>query len=240
MQAGVAGELGPVVESHGFAQLGGNWPDQLFDQLGDAIGVLGLGPRGDQNTAATFVQGEDGLAVLGEHHEIGFPVPRGLPVVHFEGALGNGNAGLDEGGGPSAAHAAPSAFALGARQVVAPAVVLGARDLGVDEAVDGLVADEAVAGVALEAAGDLLWGPALGEAIEHGAAQVGLAFQARALPAPRLCLLVGKRRLIADFATSVALELASNCRWRAIQSCRDLPDRAPIGLKSGNLATVLQ
>ena len=50
----------------------------------------------------------------------------------------------------------PSAFAFGAREVVAPAVVFGASDLGVDEAIDGLVADAGVCPIAGEASGDLL------------------------------------------------------------------------------------
>jgi hypothetical protein len=41
-------------------------------------------------------------------------------------------------------------------------------------------------------------------------------------------------------AQAVAPHLARDRRWRAIQSCRDLPDRAAIGLKAGNLAAVFQ
>jgi hypothetical protein len=53
-------------------------------------------------------------------------------------------------------------------------------------------------------------------------------------------LLLSVTRLVADQASAIALYLTSNARWRAIQSCRDLPDRAAIGLKSGNLASVVQ
>lgn len=60
-------------------------------------------------------------------------------------------------------------------------------------------------------------------------------FQRRAL----VCSL-GIGRLVADLAAAVTLHLPRDRRWRAIQSCRDLPDRAAIGLKAGNLASVFQ
>ena len=87
------------------------------------------------------MHGQDGLPVLCKHHEIGFPVPWRLPVAGFRGAFCERNSALDEGSRAAAPSAAASAFALAARQVVAPAVVLGAGDLSVDEAVDGFVAD---------------------------------------------------------------------------------------------------
>jgi hypothetical protein len=67
-----------------------------------------------------------------------------------------------------------------------------------------------------------------------------LAVEAGARPAPRLRLFLGVTCFVADLASSVAPHLARDRRWRAIQSCRDLPDRAPVGLKSGNLASVFQ
>ena len=62
---------------------------------------------------------------------------------------------LDGQGGAAAAGAAAAAAALGPGQVVAPGPVIGAFELGVDEAIDGLAADHGVALFALEAAGDL-------------------------------------------------------------------------------------
>ena len=37
------------------------------------------------------MQGEDGLAVFGEHHEIGFPVAGRVRIAGFGGALGDGD-----------------------------------------------------------------------------------------------------------------------------------------------------
>ena len=88
--------------------------------------------------------------------------------------------------------------------------------------------------------GGSLAGPQRVDAKVDGAAQVGLAFKARARPAPRRALLLSVARLVADLAAAIALYLTSNGRWRAIQSCRDLPERAAIGLKAGNLAAVVQ
>jgi len=240
VQVRMAGEFGAVVEGYGSAQPLGEGLEQLLDQAGDEGCGFVVRPGGEQDARGAFVHGKDGLAVFCEHHEVGFPVPWRLPIAGFGGSLRDGDTAFDEGRRAAAAGASPSAFAFGAREIEPPAIVLGAGDLGVDEAVDGLVADDRSAGLALETASDLLGRPAAGETFKDGAAQVGLAFEARALPAPRPRLLVGERRLIADFAATVALKLASDRRWRAIQSCRDLPDRAPIALKSGNLTPILQ
>jgi hypothetical protein len=86
----------------------------------------------------------------------------------------------------------------------------------------------------LEPAADLLGGPALLEAVEDLLAQVRIAFQAGAFPAPGSGLLLGIDGSIADLAAGVSVQLSRNRRWRAIQSCSDLVERAPLGLKAGN------
>ena len=121
-----------------------------------------------------------------------------------------------------------------------PAIILGAGDLGVDEAIDAFVADREVSALAAQAPGDLLGGPTLGKAAQNDALQLGLAFEARAHPAPCPRLLMGIARLVSDLSAAIASYLPSNGRWRAIQSCRDLLDRAPFGLKAGNLAPIFQ
>src|SRR4051794_10910665 len=92
----------------------------------------------------------------------------------------------------------PAALELAAQQVSAPATVVGALQLGVDEAIDGLVADDSAAVLACEAAGDLLGRPTVGEMVEDLLAQCLVAFEARAGPAPRRRLLLGIARSIAD------------------------------------------
>src|SRR5262245_34087095 len=83
-------------------------------------------------------------------------------------------------------------------------------------------------------------GPAGAQTVGNGAAQFGLPFQARARPAPRLRLLLSVCDLISDVVATIARYLTRDCRWRAIQSCRNFPQRASFGLKPGNLASLFQ
>jgi len=236
----MTGELGAIVEGHGLAQPRGQAFEERVQMRGDAIGGFVGRPGGEQDAGLALMDGEHGLAVLGEQHEVGFPMPGAVAVGGRHRSFGYGNTAFDQGCGTAALAAAETALALAAREIMPPAVVFGAGDLGIDEAVDALVTDHLVAGLAGEPAGDLFGRPTLGEMLQDGPAQLGLALEARARPAPRLHLFLSITWFVADLPAGVALHLASNCRWRAIQSCRDLPDRAPLGLKSGNLASLLQ
>jgi hypothetical protein len=236
----MARELGAVVEGDGLAQRwwhAGKEPDEVAR---DALGGLVRWPGGEQQPGLALVDGEDCLAVLGEQHEVGLPVSRGLAVGGGRGPLGHGNPALDEACGAAATATAEAPLALAAGQVEAPAVVLGAGDLGVDETVDALVADHRVTRFASQPTRHLLGGPAVREPLEDGAAQGGVAFQARPRPAPRPRLLLSITGSVRDTAATVASYLARDGRWRAIQSCSDLPDRLSIGLKVGNLASLVQ
>ena len=51
--------------------------------------------------------------------------------------------------------------------------------------------------------------------------------------APRPCLFICIRRLVALCTRPIAFHLPHNSRWRAIQSCSNLPVRVPRGVKSG-------
>jgi hypothetical protein len=93
---------------------------------------------------------------------------------------------------------------------------------------------------AREPAGDLFGRPALARAIEGGLPEVVVSFELGALPAACPGLLVGVGGLVADPAARVASDLASNGRWRAIQICRDLPDRMALGPEGGNSAAVFE
>jgi hypothetical protein len=236
----MTGELGAIVKGHGLTQPRRQIFEEGVQVRGDAIGGFVGRPGGEQDAGLALMDGEHGLAVLGEQHEVGFPMPGAVAVGGRRRSFGDGNTAFDEGCGAAAPATAETALALAARQIVPPAVVFGAGDLGVDEAIDALVADHLAAGLACEPACDLLGRPTPGKALEHGASQVGLAFEARARPAPRPGLFLGVTWFVADLVTAIAPHLARDRRWRAIQSCRDLPDRAPLGLKSGNLASVLQ
>ena len=240
MKQPMTGELGAIVEGDGLAQPRRQVFEERAQMRGDAIGGLVGWPTREQETGLTLMNGEHGLAVLGEQHEVGLPMTGAAAVGGCGRSFGHGNTAFDEGCGAAALATAKTALALAARQIAPPAVVFGTGDLGVDEAVDALVADDVAASLASEPASDLLGRPTAGETLENVAAQLWLVFEARARPAPCLRLFLGVAWFVADVATAVALYLARDGRWRAIQSCRDLPDRAPVGLKSGNLASVLQ
>lgn len=141
------------------------------------------------------------------------------------GSLRDGGQAFDMMGWRTTGAAAPAAYGLGALQISPPDEVLRATQPGVDEAIDGLVADDPAAGIERQSAGDGLGRPAQSQPIEHAAGQHCITLQPLARPAPRLALLVGIRRLVADLAAGVALQLPRDRRCRAIQSCRDLPER---------------
>ncbi len=123
-----------------------------------------------------FVEGEDGLAVGAEEHEVGLPAG-GLAVRGEGGAVDEGAAVGDTGGGAAALAPPPAPFELGPGQIVAPGIVLRAADLGVNEAVDGFVGDDGPPGLAGQAPGHLRGRPALLEAGEDLAAQRGIAVE---------------------------------------------------------------
>ena len=175
--------------------------------------------------------GQHRLAVGTEEHQIGFPMARGLAVGSGGGPFCQGPPVVDAGGGAAAPAPAPAPAPLGAGEVVTPGPVrLGAGGLGVDEAINGLVGDHGPAGLPSEPARDLFRRPAVFEAGEHLRAQGGIPVEAGAAPAAGTGLLLGIAGLVALLAGGIALQLARNGRWRAIQSCSDLPERGPLGV----------
>src|SRR6266404_2356268 len=102
------------------------------------------------------MQGQDGLAVFGKEHEIGFPMAWNGAILGMGGPFSDRHAMLDMQGGTTAPPAPPAAFCLGAGQVVTPGIVFVAGDLGGDEAIDGLRADELLAVSAFEEGASLL------------------------------------------------------------------------------------
>src|ERR1700691_4498080 len=47
-------------------------------------------------------------------------------------------------------------------------------------------------------------------------------------------------RLVGDLTSGVALQFPSNGRWRAIQTCSNLPDREPLAVKLGQRNPLVQ
>src|SRR5665213_3380316 len=123
------------------------------------------------------MQGQDGLTIFGEEHEIGFPMAWKVTVRDFGRAFGDRNTMFDMQGGTAAPPAPPAAFCLGAGQIIPPGVVLVAGDLGGDEAVDGLRADEPLGVSAFEEAASLLRRPAFAQTAQNLFAQRSIAVQ---------------------------------------------------------------
>jgi hypothetical protein len=210
VQRQMAGELGAVVEGHGLPQALWQGGEEADEMAGDATGNLAGETDAKQKARGTLVHGQDGLAVLGEHHQVGLPMAWDAAIGGLNGPIYQGNTAFNEACGATALFATDAALALGARQIVTPAEVIGPCDLGVDEAIDTLVGDHLAAVFAGEPACDLFGRPATSEALQHRTAQVGLPFEAYARPAPRSHLLLGIAGFVADMDAAVALQLPRN------------------------------
>ena len=149
-------KLRPVIEGDRLAPRGRQGREEGGDGVGDRRGGFAGGARGNQQAGVAFMQGQDGLAVDPEQHQIGLPVPGGAAIRDGVRPLGQRAAQGDEGGRAAAFEAASAAFRFGPGQIVAPRVLFLAGDLGVDEAVDGLVGDDRLLALPREAAGHLL------------------------------------------------------------------------------------
>ena len=235
----VARELCAVVKGDGLAERLGHKLQNLPELACDEVCRLVGGSLGNEDTRSSLMQGEDGLPVFGEQHEIGFPMSGNGAGVNDGGTLSDGHPLLNEVCGASALMSAKATLGLGAGQIVAPGIVVVAGDLGIDEAVDGLVADEATAVLQPEPAGHLFGRQAIAEAFENQRAKLAFAFKLGAGPPSGAGLLFSLGRLV-SLGSLIAPQLARDARWRATQSCSNLPERTAFGVKSGNLAAVFQ
>ena len=143
MELVMAGEFGAVVEGDGLAPGGGQRAQQPGEGGGDRGRRFAWRPVGEQQAGVAFMHGQHGLARGAEEHQIGFPMARDLAVGGRGGPFLQGTPEVDEGSSAAAAAPAPAPFPLGAGEIVAPGPIrLGARGLGVDEAVDRLMGDD--------------------------------------------------------------------------------------------------
>src|ERR1044071_133423 len=133
------GELGAIVEGDGLTKRLRQAAEQPEQGPGNAIGDLVGQSNGEQQARLAFMYGQDRLAVFGEHHQIGLPVSAGGAIGGIGRAFGQGNTAFNEVLRTSTLAAAATAFVLAARQVTTPAIVPGASELGIDEAVDALI-----------------------------------------------------------------------------------------------------
>ena len=130
-------------------------------------------------------------AVIGELHRIGFPVASVCSVRERCGPLGDRHAARYVQGWTPAFAAAVAALRLASRQVAPPSVVLSPGDLGVYEAIDRLVAEDPLAVLQGQAAGNRFGRQPSLQELENELLKLGLSKQAAAAPAPRVGLLTG-------------------------------------------------
>ncbi len=92
----VTGELGAVVEGDGLAQL--LWQDckQSNEMACDTPRDLAGETNAKQQTRGALVYGQDGRAVLGEHHQVGLPMARDAAIGGLEGPFVQGNTAFNE------------------------------------------------------------------------------------------------------------------------------------------------
>jgi hypothetical protein len=203
----MTGELGTVVEGDGLTERLGQAAEQIDEMACDAVGSLAGQPDCEQQAGFALVHGQDRLAVFCEHHQVGFPVTAGGSIGGINRPVCHGNTAFNEAWRATALPAATASLALAAGQIPAPAIVFGAGDLGVDEAIDALIGNRAALLFALEPAGDLLGRPAACEPLKDGVSQALIALQARPLPAPGPGLLLGVAGFVPHLRAAIALQL---------------------------------
>ena len=209
MEVMMRGEFGAVVEGDGLAAVRWDGSEEVSQGVGDRGGGLARGAYGEEEAGGALVEGEDGLAIGAEEHQIGFPMARGLAVGGCGGALDEGAAVSHQGGG-AATCASAAAGGFGSGQIVAPGIGFRSGDLSVDKAIDGFVGEDGLPGIAGEAARDLLGGPALLEVGEYRGAEGGIAIQLGPAPPAGAGLLLRIAGLVALGAGAIALHFASH------------------------------
>src|SRR5438874_3082751 len=180
------------------------------------------------------------LTVLSKQHQISFPVTRLAPLMDIGRAPIDSHTSLDAIYQAGAFASTPTALAFATRQVVSPAIVLGATDLRIDKPIDRFIADDRTSVLSLQSASDLGRRPALSQPLQDLGLNRRLTKQSASPPATAFSLLFSIDRLIAHFSATVAFEFTRYSRWRAIHSCRDFADCFPGLAIPGNRATLFQ
>src|SRR3546814_110725 len=138
--------------------------------------------------------------------QVDLPMPVLAPVQDMSWPFIDRNAVLDTGQGLMRL-AAPAAPGLGPRQIMAPAIVLGAQDLGLDEAINALMTDAHARLVPRQPSRHLFGRPSHCKTVQHEPAQGWLACHPATPPAPRPGLRARIGRLIADLDAAVPRQL---------------------------------
>ena len=184
MQPVMEKELGSIIHGEGLPPMGRHVIEPALQLFCHGIGMFS-GLLGKQNEARRPLDiHEDRRSLLAGMQQVSFPMAQLLPLFNCGITLVDRHAMFDVPHGMVWASA-PSALALGARQVVPPGIIVGAADLCVDKAVNRFVADAHRRLITRQPSGNLFRRPALSESIHHMRTQRWIALHAASMPAPR-------------------------------------------------------
>ncbi len=107
------------------------------------------------------------LTVFGKQHQVRFPMTGLSSLVDVGWSPIDRYTILDMIHGATAFVSTPTALALAPGKVMAPAVVLGAADLRVDESIDRFITDQRASVFLFQASGNLSRRPTLCQSFEH-------------------------------------------------------------------------
>src|SRR5262245_36509168 len=132
------------------------------------------------------------LTIFSKQHQVRFPMTGLSALVDVNWPPIDRYSVLDMIHRATTFASTPTPLALGSGKVMAPAVVLGAADLRVDEPIDRFITDQRAFVFLFQASGNLSWRPTLCQAFEHGFLQIGLTQQPTPAPVSALSLLLGR------------------------------------------------
>ena len=231
------GEGGVVVEGDGRAQ---PWIEPPEDGHHHRHG-LGGGLTGQAGR-----EHEPGLALLEHQHrpsppadqQVTLPVPGIFALLDGRGPVVDG-APLGDSG---ARLASPPPAALGTTTRQQPPELLPLLPGPMKEGVNGLGRDRAQLALLapLEPAGNLLWRPALQQALTYEPPKLGILLQdGRPLSTFQVAAFRVDRQ-VAAFGQRVAAQLAADRRGCPAEPGRDRPQAEPLGLQRGQPLPLLQ
>ena len=156
---------------------------------------------------------QDSLTIFGKKHQVSFPVARLAPFVDVGRAPMNPRApdAIDH---LATSASTPTALALAPGKVMAPVVVFGLANLGVDKPIDRFVAYHLTSFFRVQSSGHLGGRPAIPEPFENFILELGLTQQSTPSPAAAFRLLFCVGWLITDLCATVALKFTRYSRWR--------------------------
>lgn len=129
--------------------------------------------------------------VIGELHRVGFPMTGVCSVGERCRPLGDRHPAGDVQRRASTLAATIATLGLATRQVAPPGVVLGARDLAVDEAIDRFVAKNLLTPLKRQAAGHRFGRQPSLQELKNELLKLGLSQQPATAPTPSVRLLTG-------------------------------------------------